>query len=221
MTSRAWKGVLFDLDGTLADTIELILRSYRHTMRAHLGEAPPDERFLATIGIPLPKQLADFARDASEAERMRSTYVAYQREIHDDFVQPFPGAARVLSALRENGTRLAVVTSKRSGVARRTLECCGLWESLDAVVCADEVERPKPDPEPVHLALKRLGLSDEGNQVLFVGDSPFDLRAGRGAGTHTAAALWGPFSRNVLATEEPDFYLSDLEGVLQTSPPLP
>ena len=75
-SSQGWKGVLFDLDGTLADTIELILLSYRHTMRTHLGEAPPDERFLATIGIPLPKQLEGFARDASEAERMRATYVA-------------------------------------------------------------------------------------------------------------------------------------------------
>ena len=54
-SSPAWKAVLFDLDGTLADTIELILLSYRHTMRTHLGEAPPDERFLATIGIPLPQ----------------------------------------------------------------------------------------------------------------------------------------------------------------------
>ena len=62
------------------------------------------------------------------------------------------------------------------------------------------------------------GLAHEANQVLFVGDSPFDLRAGRAAGTHTAAALWGPFSREVLAAEEPDFYLSDLEGVLHTSP---
>ena len=218
-SSQGWKGVLFDLDGTLADTIELILLSYRHTMRTHLGEAPPDERFLATIGIPLPTQLAGFARDASEAERMRATYVAYQSEIHDELVEPFPGAASVLATLRERGTRLAVVTSKRSGVARRTLECCGLWESIDAVVCADEVERPKPDPEPVHLALERLGLAHEANQSLFIGDSPFDLRAGRAAGTHTAAALWGPFSREALAAEEPDFYLTDLDGVLHTSPP--
>ena len=218
MTRRAWKGVLFDLDGTLADTIELILRSYRHTMRTHLGEAPPDQRFLSTIGIPLPKQLGDFARDDAEAERMRLTYVAYQREIHDDLVEPFPGAGRVLSTLREQETKLAIVTSKHSGVARRTLECCGLWGSFDAIVCADEVECPKPDPEPVRLALERLGLAGEANDVVFVGDSPFDLQAGRAAGTHTGAALWGPFSRDVLATEEPDFYLTALEDVLQTSP---
>ena len=219
MTGRAWKGVLFDLDGTLADTIELILRSFRHTMRTHLGASPSDERFLATIGIPLPTQLRAFARDAAEAERMRVTYVTYQRGIHDDLVKPFPGAALVLAQLRETGSRLAVVTSKHSGVARRTLECCGLWESVDAVVCADEVARAKPDPEPVHRALELLDLTNEAHDVVFVGDSPFDLRAGRAAGTRQAAALWGPFSRAALAIEKPDFYVNDLPGVLRTSPP--
>ena len=148
---------------------------------------------------------------------MRLTYVAFQQEVHDDLVEPFPGAGHVLSTLRAQGTRLAIVTSKHSGVARRTLECCGLWESFDAIVCADDVECPKPDPEPVRLALKRLGLADAAHDVLFVGDSPFDIHAGGAAGTHTAAALWGPFSREVLATEEPDFYLTALEDVLQTS----
>ena len=219
MTTAGWKAVLFDLDGTLADTIELILRSFRHTMRTHLGEVPPDERFLEIIGIPLPTQLRGFARDEGEAELMRLTYVAYQREVHDEMVAPFPNAALVLSDLRRSGTRLAVVTSNDTRVARRTLEVCGLWGSIDAVVCADEVAEPKPHPESVHKALELLGLGGRVEETLFVGDSPFDLRAGRAAGTYTAAAVWGAFSRDALAVEKPDFYLSDLLGVLKTSSP--
>jgi pyrophosphatase PpaX len=219
MTNAGWKAVLFDLDGTLADTIELILSSFRHTMRTHLGEVPPDERFLEIIGIPLPTQLRGFARDEGEAELMRLTYVAYQREVHDEMVAPFPNAALVLSDLRRSGTRLAVVTSNDTRVARRTLEVCGLWGSVDAVVCADEVAEPKPHPESVHKALELLGLGGRVEETLFVGDSPFDLRAGRAAGTHTAAAVWGAFSRDALAVEKPNFYLSDLLGVLKTSSP--
>ena len=219
MTTAGWKAVLFDLDGTLADTIELILRSFRHTMRTHLGEVPPDERFLEIIGIPLPTQLRGFARDEGEAELMRLTYVAYQREVHDEMVAPFPNAALVLSDLRRSGTRLAVVTSNDTRVARRTLEVCGLWGSIDAVVCADEVAEPKPHPESVHKALELLGLGGRVEETLFVGDSPFDLRAGRAAGTYTAAAVWGAFSRDALAVEKPEFYLSDLLGVLKTSSP--
>ena len=219
MTNAGWKAVVFDLDGTLADTIELILRSFRHTMGTHLGEVPPDERFLETIGIPLPTQLRGFARDEAEAELMRLTYVAFEREVHDEMVAPFPHAASVLSALRRSGTRLAVVTSKHTRVARPTLEVCGLWGSVDAVVCADEVSEPKPHPESVHKALELLGLAGRVEETLFVGDSPFDLRAGRAAGTYTAAAVWGAFSRDALAAENPDFYLSDLLGVLKTSSP--
>lgn len=209
-----WRGVLFDLDGTLADTIELILMSYRHTMRTHLGEPLPDERWLATIGQPLPVQLSAFARDAEQSSAMRETYVTYQRSLHDRMVRPFPGAIDVLSALRRRGVGLAVVTGKARGIARRTMEVCGLWDRVDVVVCGDEVERGKPDPEPVRRALHGLGLEDRASEALFVGDSPFDLRSGRAAGTRTAAVAWGPHARSVLDAERPDYFLTDLEELL-------
>jgi pyrophosphatase PpaX len=216
--ARGWKGVFFDLDGTLADTVGLILMSYRHTMRTHLGEAPPDARWLATLGTPLRDQLLEFARDPDEAAAMVATYTEFQRRIHDEMVKPFPGAAEVLVGLRGRGARVAVVTSKRAEVARRTLEVCGLWAEVDLVVSADEVRRGKPDPEAVHLALAQLGLGGAAPDVLFVGDSPFDLRAGRAAGTRTAAAPWGAFERSALEAEEPDYFLDELADVLDLLP---
>jgi pyrophosphatase PpaX len=216
--ARGWKGVFFDLDGTLADTVELILMSYRHTMRTHLGAAPPDARWLATLGTPLRDQLLEFARDGEEAAAMTATYTEYQRRIHDDMVRPFPGAGEVLVRLRERGARIAVVTSKRAEVARRTLEVCGLWADVELVVSAEDVRRGKPDPEAVHLALGRLGLVAEPAEVLFVGDSPFDLRAGRAAGIRTAAAPWGAFERSALEAEAPDYFLEELADVLGLRP---
>ena len=216
--SRGWEGVFFDLDGTLADTVELILMSYRHTMRTHLGEAPPDARWLATLGTPLRDQLLGFARDASEAAAMLETYTTYQRRIHDEMVRPFPGAMEVLATLRARGSRVAVVTSKRGEIARRTLEVCGLWSEVDLVVSAEDVRRGKPDPEAVHVALSALHLTASPTEVLFVGDSPFDLRAGRGAGTRTAAAPWGAFARADLEAEYPDYFLEELVDVLDLVP---
>jgi len=210
-------GVFFDLDGTLADTVELILMSYRHTMRTHLGEAPPDARWLAGLGMPLRDQLLTFARDHDEAAAMTATYTEFQRRIHDDMVRPFPGASEVLVGLRERGARVAVVTSKRAEVARRTLEVCGLWDDVELVVSAEDVRRGKPDPEAVHLALERLRL-DAPREVLFVGDSPFDLQAGRAAGTRTAAAPWGAFERSALEAEAPDYFLGELVDVLALEP---
>ena len=208
-----WSGVFFDLDGTLADTVELILKCFRFTTKKHFGQPIPDADVVATLGIPLPVQMRGFARNAEEAELMRQTYIAYQDIVHDEMVHSFPGASSVLGALRRHGTKIAVVTSKRTGIAKRTLECCGLWEAADLVVCANQVQHPKPHPESVNLALSKLRLEPDG--VVFVGDSPFDIQAGKGAGTRTAAALWGPFNLEELLAEKPDFVLDTLGDVLE------
>lgn len=210
----AWHGVFFDLDGTLADTVELILTSYRHTMATHLGETLPDERWISGMGTPLRAQLRDFARTDEEAAAMLETYTVFQQGIHDEMVRPFPGAGDVLAELRSRGTRVAVVTSKRGVVARRTMEVCGLWDLVDLLVSADDVSRGKPDPEPVLQALGELGLDGAAEEVVFVGDSPHDLKAGRAAGTRTAAVSWGPFARGLLDAEEPDYFLESLPELL-------
>lgn len=213
----AWDAVLFDLDGTLADTVELILRCYRHTMRTHRGRTLPDERWLATIGRPLRDQLLEFADSSDEAREMLETYVEHQHEIHDGMVRAFDGAADVVEHLREAGAGLAIVTSKKRDMALRTLAGCGLGGRFDIVVTADDVELGKPNPEAVRMALRGLGVS-EGRRVVFVGDSPYDLRAGRAAGVRTAAALWGPYGREALEAERPHYWLRSLHEVTALRP---
>jgi pyrophosphatase PpaX len=215
----SWTGVLFDLDGTLADTVDLILKSYRYTMEVHLGEAPPDARFLETIGQPLPIQLAEFARSEDERLAMLETYVVYQRSVHDEMVQPFPGAIDVVNQLKDRGTRLGVVTSKGHRIARQTMEVCGLHDLFELVVCGDQVERGKPHPEPVLTAMAALGIHHDPTRVLFVGDSPHDLRAGKSAGTKTAAVGWGPIEHRVLRAESPDYFLDQMEDLLGLASP--
>ena len=213
-----WRGVLFDLDGTLADTLDLILTSFRYTMRHHLGTEPPTDAFLASMGKPLPIQLHDYARSEAERLAMRDTYVEYQRSIHDEMVTSFPGAVSTLRALRQRGTRVGIVTSKGHRIGRRTLEVCGLSDEVEYVVFGDQVEHAKPHPEPVLKALDALGLSDDPASVLFVGDSPHDVRAGRSAGTKTAAVGWAPIDRRVLEAEQPDFFVQRLKDVLAVTP---
>ncbi len=189
-----WDAVLFDLDGTLADTVALIVRCYRHTMETHLGYAPPDEAWLTTMGRPLSEAVREFARSDGEAAAMLETYTSYQATIHDRMVRPYPGVPEVVSTLSGAGVPLAIVTSKRREVAFRTLGRCGLDGHFQVLVGGDEVARAKPHPEPVLSALELLGVRPTG-RVLFVGDSPYDVLSGRGAGVVTAAALWGPHPR--------------------------
>lgn len=202
--------VLFDLDGTLIDSRELILASYRHTMAVHLASVPPDEAWLRTMGTPLAAQLRDFARDEEQATAMLATYREHNARVHDRLVRSFGGVTETLGWLRERGFRLAVVTSKLGDSAERGLRACGLSSGwFDALVTASDEVPHKPDAAPVRLALDRMDESPAG--ALFVGDSVWDLRAGRAAGVRTAAALWGPFDRRTLEAERPDHLLERVE----------
>jgi pyrophosphatase PpaX len=206
------QAVLFDFDGTLADTTEMILQCYRHTMCTHLGDCPPDERWLEGFGTPLETQIALFARDPDEVAAMLETYKSHQRSLMETMLTPFPGAAEAVAELDRRGVRLAIVTSRLRRATLRGLELCGLMDHFEVVITPEDVTNPKPDPEPVKLALERLGVDPA--RTWFVGDSPHDVVAGQGAGVKTAAALWGPFPRRTLEEVGPDRLLERLDEVL-------
>jgi pyrophosphatase PpaX len=206
------RAVLYDFDGTLADSTELIMRCYRHTMRTHLGDVPPDDVWLSGFGMTLESQIARFARDADEAQAMLDTYRAHQNGLHDDLLRPFPDAADTVAELERRGYGLAIVTSKHRRAAMKGMELCGLVRHFDVIVTPEDVAEPKPHPEPVLLALQKLGVAP--HEALFVGDSPHDIASGRAAGTRTAAALWGPFPRQALEDARPDAFLHAQRDVL-------
>ena len=197
---------LFDLDGTLLDSLELILKSYRHTLMVHRGTAPADEVWKAGIGTPLRTQLAPFAEDAAEVERMVDTFREYNFANHDRMMRHFPGIREAVPALKANGTKLGIVTSKARKGTHKGLFTCGLTDLFETIVAADDVDKHKPDPTPVFMALELLNADAE--RTVFIGDSRFDMAAGRDAGVRTAAALWGPFERSDLQPYDPDYWLS-------------
>lgn len=207
------KAVLYDFDGTLADSTELIMQCYRHTMRTHLGEVPPDELWLSGFGTTLEAQLQRFGRTPDEVEAMLDTYREYQNQVHDEMLRPFPGAAETVAELERRGYGLAIVTSKRRRMTLRGMELCGLVSHFDIIVTPQDVTEAKPHPEPVLLALEKLGVAP--HEALFIGDSPHDVAAGRAAGTHTAAALWGPFPHDMLHAARPEAYLHEQRDVLR------
>lgn len=198
--------ILFDFDGTLIDSIELILASYRHTMRVHRGTETPDALWLAGLGTPLRVQFRDFTDDPEEIDRMTATYREWMFAHHDDMVAPYPGAVATVRALKEGGAKLGIVSSKSRRGIDRGLVLCGFDGLFDGMITSDDLDASKPDPAPVLAMLAQFGGAPA--EALFVGDSPHDIAAGREAGTRTAACLWGPFSREQLAEERPDFWLA-------------
>ncbi|HET6764062.1 MAG TPA: HAD-IA family hydrolase [Longimicrobiaceae bacterium] len=205
------RAVLYDFDGTLADSTELIMRSYRHTMQAHLGHVPPDEVWLAGFGMTLESQLDRFARSPAESLEMLDTYRAFQAIHHADLLRPFPGAPETIAELERRGYALAIVTSKHRHATLEGMDLCGIVPHFQVIVTPEDVTHPKPHPEPVLHALRALGVQP--HEAVFIGDSPHDMVAGRAAGTRVAAALWGPFPRARLEEERPDAWLHRQEDV--------
>ena len=202
---------LFDLDGTLIDSIELILRSYRHTLKVHRDVEPPDDLWLAGLGTPLWVQFRHFTDDDNEIEAMVTTYREYNLAHHDALARPYAGVAEQVRALRQRGGTLGVVTSKLRSGALRGLTLLGLEDAFKVIVGADDVTHPKPHPEPVLAALKRLDVRPD--EAVFVGDSRHDIVCGKAAGVRTAAVLWGPFDRAHLEDLAPDYWLERPEDL--------
>jgi len=205
MSGRRPLAVLFDLDGTLIDTIELLLSSVRHAFRGRTERVPTEAEWIAGIGTPLVAQLRPYSANDAELDELVTGYRLYQREHHDRLTRLFDGALEVVTTLRERGHPVAVVTSKGDEIAQRSIEYVGLAPYVDTLVGCDSCVRHKPDPEPVRVALDRLGYAP--SEAMFVGDSPHDMASGRAAGVVTVGALWGPFTRAMLQPTTPDHYL--------------
>ena len=198
--------VLFDLDGTLIDSVRLILDSYHHTLEAHGFPARTDEEWLEGVGTPLAAQFAAWQDDVGTLEALIATYREYNLKHHDRMVTVYPGVVEVVRTLKEDGVATGLVTSKNRSGALRGLTLARLEALMDVLVCADEVDNPKPHPEPVEKAVRLLGA--DARATIYVGDSIHDMRSGRAAGVRTAAVLWGPFGRSHLEGAQPDYWLA-------------
>jgi pyrophosphatase PpaX len=210
------RAVLFDLDGTLIDSIDMIVNSALHAFEKCGRPAPTAEEWVADLGLPLHAMFGRFITDEAALAELVAGYREYQLANHDRLVRPYEEVESTLRTLHERGYALGVVTSKAEPLAQRGLAHVGLDGLFDVVVGLESCTRHKPNPEPVRIALERLGLPP--SAAAFVGDSPHDMTAGRAAGVRTVAALWGPFSRAQLARSEPDYYIErmpELLGVLE------
>jgi pyrophosphatase PpaX len=196
---------LFDLDGTLIDSIRLILDSYHHTLTQHNLPARTDEEWLRGVGTPLHVQFSEWHGSPETLEAMIATYREYNLKHHDQMVTVYPGVLAAIREIKAAGIQTGLVTSKNRYGALRGLTLVGLEALMDVLVCADEVTNPKPHPEPVEKAVALLGADPA--TTVYVGDSIHDMLSGRAAGVRTAAALWGPFGRAHLETANPDYWL--------------
>ncbi|GIO32757.1 MULTISPECIES: pyrophosphatase PpaX [Paenibacillus] len=202
--------VLFDLDGTIVDTNELIISSFMHVLEKH-GLAPlTREEMIPKMGATLEQQLRHFS-GLGDITALHKTYRSYNDEHHDAMVELFPHVEEVVRELHGKGIRLGVVTTKNKPGTIRVLDMFGLQKYMDAVITLNDVEHPKPHPEPVLKAVQLLG-SDPA-RTLMVGDSPMDIQSAKAAGVLAAGVAWSLKGEKTLLEYKPDYILKDMHDL--------
>ncbi len=200
------QAVIFDLDGTLIDTVDLIRISFRYATETVLGHALPDEITMANVGQPLATQFADMAPE--HADELLRVYREFNSAHHDELARAYPGTLDVLRRLQSRGVPMGIVTSKGTESATRGIEHFGLAPFMSAIVTADDVEIHKPDPYPLCVAADRLGV--ELRYCIYVGDSPHDVQAAISGDAIAVAALWGAFGAEDVLAPGPAFALRSI-----------
>jgi pyrophosphatase PpaX len=179
--------VLLDLDGTVVDSGGIILASMRHATLTVLEREIPDDELMASVGGPgLEAQMRSFGPD--HVDELVRVYREHNEPLHEE-LEAFAGIAEVLVTLKDEGRRLGIVSAKRRTTVELAFARVPVGHLFDVVVGGDETARQKPDPEPLLLALERLGARPE--QAAYVGDSPYDMQSARSAGVHAVGVTWG------------------------------
>ena len=209
MSGARREALIFDLDGTLVDSLPDIVGAFRDALAASDVPVPAEGEVAALIGAPLEEMAARFVTDPG---RIHAVCDAYRRIYPTRFTRttrPYPGVVEVLRTLRSDGWRLAVATTKRTSMAVRLTDALELSPLLDHVQGTDEGVPHKPAPDVLRLAARAVGAEPR----WMIGDTVTDLQAGRAAGLRTFAVTWGTHDAERLAGERPDVLARDLDGL--------
>ena len=179
--------VLFDFDGTLVNTNDVIIASWQHTYKHYRGREEDVDKITACFGEPL---LITMAREFPEVapEESAEVYRQFQQQNAHLLVKIFPGIVDLLKALKEAGYRMGIVTSRTRESALRYMDMFGITEYFEAMVTCDDTTVHKPNPEPILLGLEKMGITKD--EAIMIGDSPFDIKCANNAGVKSVMVDW-------------------------------
>jgi len=204
---------LFDLDGTLIDTKEMIYLCFSKTLMDYRGMKIPKSEVDRYVGLPYRIQLEKYLGKISDVEylKMRDEHKVFQDSIYKEHIKPCLGAVETVLELKKRGFPLAIVTSRNPDSTTNYLRQFGLRDSFSHLITPLDTNLHKPNPEPVLKALELLGAS--ANESIFIGDSIYDIESGKRAGVKTAYTSWANANFTDLKYK-PDFIVSDLRELL-------
>ncbi|MDO4718295.1 MAG: HAD-IA family hydrolase [Propionibacteriaceae bacterium] len=206
MSSARWPVVIFDLDGTLVDTVGLIVSSFQHTWREGFGEDLDAGVARSWIGRTLPDLFAPYGPE--KAEELKELFITYNVAELPRQQRTYPGVAGLLDRLHRAGVVTGIATSKRRPTAQLSLDVAGIT-GVRLLATLEDTPRHKPDPAPLLHALDQLGSTPE--EAVYVGDAVVDIQAARAAGLASVAVSWGAGLPDALAAARPDALVDHAE----------
>ena len=205
--------VLFDFDGTIMDTNNVILQSWQHTFRTVEGKERPEADILETFGEPLYITMGKVLPQIPVEEGV-SIYRGYHYDNFTDLISLFPGILELLEELKKRKYKIGLVTSRLRHTTEIGLKKYDMEQYFDTIVTCDDTEKFKPDPEPVNIALERLGSNPD--EAVMVGDSMFDILCAKNAGVKAALVSWAlaVSEEDKVGENAPDYFIDKAEDLL-------
>ncbi|MEK4404771.1 pyrophosphatase PpaX [Sporosarcina sp. FSL K6-6792] len=203
--------LLFDFDGTLLDTNELIIQTFQYVLGNHYPGKYERIDILPFLGPTLYESFDSV--EPEKTEQLIEEYRAWNKSMHDELSIEFDGVSETMRLLKAAGMKMAIVSTKRKDMIMRGLELLDVEGVFDEVIAMDDVTKTKPDPEPILLALERLGATAD--EALMIGDNYHDIVGGQNAGVRTAGVAWSAKGEAFLQTFNPDYMLQHISELLQ------
>ncbi len=205
--------IIYDLDGTLVNTNDIIVKSFKGTFKQHFPDIDLDLDTIKTfIGPPLDETLANYTKDPFLIQEMIDTYRSFYRKYEANGHELYPGVIDTVKKLKENGYRLAILTSKTREAAWPSFVETGLSDYFDVFVGWDDVDNPKPHEDAVNTVLNELG---DVKEAIMIGDNQGDILAGKNAGIYSAGVAWSFKGSAHLMMVDPDFMLKDMSDIFR------
>lgn len=202
--------ILFDLDGTLINTNELIIASFLHTLEKYYPNQYKREHVIPFMGPTLTESFTKV--DENRVEELIAEYRRFNIDMHDEYVEEYETVYETVEALHKKGYKIGIVTTKARNVVEMGLNFSRLKQFFDTVVTIEDVENAKPHPEPIQLAMKKLNSTPE--ETIMVGDNYHDIEGGKNAGTKTAGVAWSLKGKEFLAGYKPDYMFEKMSDIL-------
>ncbi len=192
------KAVIFDLDGTITDTIPLTVHSLKEVTKQLTGKTLTDRYILDNFG-PMDTEIIKTFVDNDKSEISPDMYLNHFSDNFDSFVKPMDGITELLCFIKAKGLKVALFTGRSTRGADIILEKLNIRQYFDEILAGDSTTNPKPDPEGILLSLKKLGIKP--SEGMYVGDFAADIKASKAAGTMSVLALWSSTGSEELMVE--------------------